>query len=173
MILEMTATALLTLAAPTRASSETAQYVAAKSIEGRHRLRSSYSLGLGLPAAMDELLRVANEANAPNWDGYGAEPVTAHTYLHARSFLDALPFGIPAPSIGVEPDGQVTLEWHHSRRRTLSVSVTPEGDLHYAALLGPAKAYGTEPFLGEVPQTILGLIHRVKPKPSQTTLLAA
>jgi len=41
------------------------------------------------------------------------------------------------------------------------VSVSPEGDLHYAALLGPNKAYGTELFFGEVPKAILDLIARV------------
>jgi hypothetical protein len=41
------------------------------------------------------------------------------------------------------------------------VSITPEGDLHYAALIGPNKAYGTEVFFGEVPAGILDLIRRV------------
>jgi hypothetical protein len=58
----------------------------------------------------------------------------------------------------------LTLEWHSSPRRTLSVSITPEGDLHYAALLGPRKkAYGTEPFFDEVPKAILDLIGQVAP----------
>lgn len=172
MILEMTASALFALALPTRASGETAQYIAARFGEGRRRLRSSYSLGLGMQTAADELVRVADECGIANWDGYGAAPVSPDAYFHAQCFLDALPLGIPAPSIGAEPDGHLTLEWHHSPRMTLSVSVSPDGDLHYAALLGPAKAYGTEPFLGEAPQIILDLIHRVKPEPA-TTILAA
>jgi hypothetical protein len=43
----------------------------------------------------------------------------------------------------------------------LSVSVSPDGELHYAALLGLSKAYGTEPFFGEAPRPILDLIFRV------------
>ncbi len=174
MILEMTTSALLALASvPTRASGETAQYIAAQFGEGRRRLRSSYFLGLGIQTAADELLRVADECGTANWDGYGAAPVKQDTYYQAQGFLDALPLGIPAPSIGAEPDGHLTLEWHHSPRRTLSVSISPECDLHYAALIGPSKMYGTEPFLGEVPQTILDLINRVKPEPAKTALLAA
>jgi hypothetical protein len=174
MILEMTASAVLSLCAvPTRSSSATAQYLATQFGAGRRRLRSSYYLGLGMASAAEELLRVSKECNEDNWDGYGAAPITEQTYLQACAFLDALPLGTPAPSIGAEPDGHLTLEWHQSARRTLSVSVSPEGDLHYAALLGPSRAYGTEPFLGEVPQTILDLIHRVAPESGRTGAVIA
>ena len=108
-----------------------------------------------------ELSLVAEECDAPNWDGYGAAPVAKQTYAHARSFLDALPIGTPVPTVGAEPDGHLTFEWYESPRRLLSVSVSPEGELHYAALIGPAKAYGTEPFAREAPQAILDLIRRV------------
>jgi hypothetical protein len=72
-----------------------------------------------------------------------------------------MPLGFPNPSVGAEPDGHLTFEWHRSSRRTLSISVSPEGKLHYAALLDSSKAYGTESFLGTVPKIILDLIHRV------------
>ena len=110
---------------------------------------------------IDELSRVAEECRSANWDGYGAAAVAEDTFKQARSFLDALPVGTPAPSVGAEPDGQLTLEWYRSPRRLLSISVSSGGDLHYAALIGPAKAYGTEPFLGEAPQPIVHLIRRI------------
>jgi hypothetical protein len=110
---------------------------------------------------IDELSSVARHCGAANWDGYGAAPVAEQTYEQARSFLDALPSGTPVPSVGVEADGHLTLEWYRSPRRLLSVSITPEGDLHYAALIGPARAYGTERFLGETPPPILDLIRRI------------
>ena len=109
----------------------------------------------------DELSRVAHECGIANWDGYRAAPVAQETYIHARSFLGALPLALPAPSVGAEPDGHITLEWYSSPRHLLSISVSPEGDLHYAALIGPARAYGTEPFCGEVPHSVLDLIRRV------------
>lgn len=174
MILEMTASALLSLCAvPTRASGETAQYLATQFGERRHRLRSSYYLGLGMTWAVEELSRVSQDCSGNNWDGYGAAPISEQAYLQACAFLDALPLGTPTPSVGAEPDGHLTLEWHQSSRRTLSVSISPEGDLHYAALLGPSRAYGTEPFLGEIPQTILDLIHRVAPGSGRTGALIA
>ena len=62
--------------------------------------------------------------------------------------------GCAAPTVGAEPDGQISFEWHRSARRTLSVSIDPEGRLHYSALLGASKVHGEEPFFGEMPERI-------------------
>jgi hypothetical protein len=112
-------------------------------------------------AASKELKMLVGECSVPNWDGCGAAPIAEPTVSTVSSFLAALPLGTPEPSIGAEPDGDVTLEWYSSTERTLSVSVTAGGELHYAALLGSSKAYGTEQFSGDVPQVILNLIRRV------------
>lgn len=109
----------------------------------------------------DELFETFEECREPNWDGYGAQPVSDETYRLAYEFLTALPLDTPAPSVGAEPDGHLTVEWYRSPERTLSVSISADGDLHFAALLGLTKAYGTEPFVGEVPKIISDLTHRV------------
>jgi hypothetical protein len=101
------------------------------------------------------------ECRIENWDGYGAQPVIKETFLIAEQLLKSFPLGTRSPSIGAEPDGQLTLEWYQSPRRTLSLSVSPEGTLHYAALLGSSRAYGSEPFAGKVPESIMTLIKRV------------
>jgi hypothetical protein len=148
-------------AAPTCGASAEARFIATESEENRRRLREAQSLGLGADRALEELFAVARECRSSNWDGYGAPPIGPEALTHACRFLSALPLGIPGPSVGAEPDGHVTLEWHRGPRRTLSLSISPQGDLHYAALLGPSKAYGTEPFLGETPSRILQLIRQV------------
>jgi hypothetical protein len=146
----------------TSGSSKTALYAVEQVEEGRRRLQTSYSLGLAGKGVFDELCEVADDCRLSNWDGYGAAPVTQETYRLAYLFLEALPLGIPAPTVGAEPDGHVTFEWHRSPRRTLSVSISPDGELHFAALLpGPSKDYGTRPFIGDVPARILGLIREV------------
>jgi hypothetical protein len=163
MILEMTATALITFGAPaTQGASDAARFVAAQAQQGRLRLQSSYTFGLESRSIFDELCAAAEAAREPGWDGYGAEPVSRETYLQAYRFAESLPLGTQPPTVTTEPDGHIAFEWYVSPHRTLSVSVSPEGDLHYSALLGPNKAYGTEVFLGELPRTILGLICRVR-----------
>ena len=163
MIIEMAASTILSLGTvTTQGASDTAQFVAEEAERGRRQLQDSFSFGLGGKGVFDELYSVAERCLVGDWDGYGAAPLSANVYAQACQFLRALPLGIAAPSIGAEPDGHLTLEWYRSPRRLLSVSISPEGDLHYAALLGPNKAYGTEAFFGDVPRQILDLIHRVQ-----------
>ncbi|MEW6363672.1 MAG: hypothetical protein AB1714_03425 [Acidobacteriota bacterium] len=124
------------------------------------------SLALDSRGAMGfhELFRVYEECQNAGWDGHGAAPVSEATYEQAREFLEALPLGAPGPSFGAEADGHITMEWYGGPRRTLSVSITPDGEIHYAALLGASKSFGSEPFLGESPAIVLDLIRRVTTK---------
>ena len=124
------------------------------------RIQDSYALGFGGKGVIDELNAVCAECSHPNWDGYGGLPVSPQTYVNTRNYLKSLPLGSPAPSVGAEPDGHLTLEWYNGRRRTLSVSISPDGNLHYAAILGPSTSYGTEP-LGTHAKVIEDLIHQV------------
>src|SRR5688572_21256607 len=92
---------------------------------------------------LDELRHLCEQFQAPGWDGRQALPLARATIQHAVEFVEALPARMSAPSVGAEPDGQLTLEWYRTPRHVLSVSVTAEGDLHYAALLGRNRHYGT------------------------------
>lgn len=109
----------------------------------------------------EELATVWEECRRENWDGFGAIAVNQDALRNAYCFLESLPIGFPAPSIGAEPDGHLTLDWHRSARRTLSVSVSPDDELHFAGLFGPSRVFGTEAFFGEAPESILELIRRI------------
>ena len=84
--------------------------------------------------------------------------------MRAAHFMRKLPHGIHRPALGAEPDGHVTFEWHVTPERTLSVSVIPEGELHYSALISLCRRAGTEPFLGQCPDVIIELVQRVLQK---------
>lgn len=62
------------------------------------------------------------ECRLPNWDGYGAEPITPDTLELARQFCDALPEDVLEPEVCAEPDGGISLEWG-GRDNNLSVSL--------------------------------------------------
>ena len=147
--------------AQTFGSSSAAEYVVKRVAEGWAQLRNSNSLGAGVEAAAEALRGVAEECSSTDWDGYGAAAIEQETIRQAERFLNALPLGMIAPSVGAESDGHITFEWYQSPRRIVSVSISPEGDLHYAALLGYSKTYGTEPFFGEIPSDVLKLARRV------------
>jgi hypothetical protein len=161
-IIEMAASALISIGtARTGGFGEAARYVEQQAIEGRRRFQESHYLGIG--TVFDELCRTFDDCRTPNWDGYGAEPVLDETYRWAYRFLEALPLGTRPPSVGVEPDGHLTFEWYRTPSRLLSVSVSPDGMIYYAALLGSSKRSGTEPFSGDVPAEILQIIHKLFP----------
>lgn len=116
-----------------------------------------------LEAKLQELAALSEECRLPNWDGQGAAPVSRETVGNASRFLHALPPEYPPPSLGVEPDGHLTLEWYRDPRWILSLSVSPESDLYYAALFDTSDVRGREVLYGDVPDIILGLIRRVFP----------
>jgi hypothetical protein len=158
----MTATAALGVASlATPGYGQTADYVRVQSLETFRHFHTPVSRSQPRAAAMEALVGVYEQCRRPDWDGHGAASVEQTTYVQAYRLLESLPDMHTMPTIGAEPDGQITLEWHHSAYRTLSVSVSPEGDLHYAALLGASRAYGTEPFLGQVPEALLRLVYNV------------
>jgi len=140
--------------------SKPAGFIAEQDTICSRHMRESSAFGIE-SLLREEFSDVWEECRKANWDGYNALPVTQDTLRNAYIFLESLPLGFPRPSIGAEPDGHLTIEWHQSRRRTLSVSISPDGELHYAALLGAGRTCGTEPFFGEIPQNILDLVRKV------------
>ena len=132
----------------------------AKAVEKVGRYIHKSSAGAE-PLIRSELAELVEECSEADWDGYNAAPVNSDSILAARKFLLSLPVRSKLPSVGILPNGNVTLEWHHSRRRNLTISFSPEGEIHYAALLGAGRQSGTEPFYGEAPSTILNLLERI------------
>ncbi len=143
----------------TRGFSEAAQIVDEASRRNRERLAETVTFSR--QPTFDELWDVWNNCREGDWDIHGADPVMRDTLRNAYEFIEALPPGCPLPSIGSEPDGHITLEWYRSPSWLLSVSVSPEGVLYYAALLGDEDPRGSCRFDGEIPETILYWIRRV------------
>lgn len=81
-----------------------------------------------------ELLEGYERYATHNWDGDGAEPVTASTLAYARQIMEQLPdnFGLPEASPGL--DGSIVLEWvpeGRSRLHKLFLDIGP--GLHWRA----------------------------------------
>lgn len=156
----MAAIAMPTPALMSTGESPSAKFVAEQYQRGWQSLEETHTFGR-LSESVYRLREVFYECNKEGWDGYDSAAVSPMAIEAAWDFLKALPLGAPAPSVSAEPDGHVTLEWYQSPVRTISVSVSPEGSLHYAALFGASKQYGTEPFYGRVPESIIEPIYRV------------
>ena len=111
--------------------------------------------------ALFQLETAKIEAALPNWDGYGAKPIDDAAYAYAQSFIRSLPTTTPTPDVGVDPDGEVSIDWTFGPRRILSVSVGPSGRLVYAALVGANRVRGTEWFRDAAPDPILDVLSRL------------
>lgn len=139
-----------------------AQYVDCFAKSGLRRFQDAYSRDDGRRGVQSELANQLEECSVPGWDGYGAEAININAYRYAYLFVESLPSGFPMPSVGAEADGHLTLEWYRNPSWVISVSISSQGDLHYAALLGMSiRRNGTELFLGEVPAELIQLIRRV------------
>ena len=108
--------------------------------------------------AIDE---TADECRVDNWDSYGAQAVRSGALSQARRFARVLPPEFPPPDVGVDPDGEVSFEWDLAPRQVLSVSISQEGRLSFAALFGEERIHGTEYLRATVPPFILMSLKRL------------
>ena len=144
----------------------------------RLRAHRSAAVSVGREIALEELRDAASDRQEANWDGYGAPPVLIDSYIIARKVIMALPSFVPNPAVDVDTDGEVSLEWHEAPRKTFSVSISKDGEMHYAGLFGYNKVYGTEYFADVIPKPILDVIlsrfviDRKKFSPENKTLKA-
>lgn len=142
-----------------RGNSPTAAYI--DQINQDNQRHFAQTAAFSKQPAIDELLTTWAECRTPNWDGYDAYPVKAEALNYAYAFIQALPLGFPLPSVSAEPDGHLALDWFRNPHWTISVSISPEGVLYYAALLGNRDPRGSESFLGEISEWLLNLIKEV------------
>jgi hypothetical protein len=64
-----------------------------------------------------------------NWDGYGAQAITAETIAAARRFIRAMPVAYGPPDVAPGNDATIGLEWYFSNRpiRKLFIDIGPGG----------------------------------------------
>jgi len=109
----------------------------------------------------DQLIDIYMECSNPGWDGDSSKPVEKETLSMAKQLIESLPLAYRTPTIDGEPDGHVSLEWYVHPRRLLTVSINPNGTLHWAALIGSEDPRGSCPFYGELPKTLMYWIGRI------------
>ena len=76
-------------------------------------------------------------------------------------FVQNLPIGFPQPAVSGEPDGHMNFEWYRSPRRVLSVSMGPNNQIYWAALIGTESPRGSARYIERIPEIILDQIARV------------
>lgn len=96
----------------------------------------------------------------PNWDSYGAEPISSHAIAIAYQLLFTIYSQISGPLRShIQPfaaplsDGGIQLEWK-GNRATLDIQIAPEGTFGYLLIEGeePNQAYQED---DDVPGSII------------------
>ena len=86
------------------------------------------------------------------------------TFALAQRFLFALPGHLPAPSLALDEDGEVSFDWREGSR-LLTVRLRQDGRLSYACWLSPIdRQHGTKQFADAIPKTIVDCIRLVAGK---------
>ncbi|MGE5525924.1 MAG: hypothetical protein ACM3SS_19585 [Rhodospirillaceae bacterium] len=112
--------------------------------------------------AFADLAHLLANTSKANWDQYDAAPLTLDAYYLALRFLIALPATLPAPEVGLDPDGEVSFEWANGPEKIFTVSANAKGRLSYAGLFGEGiTTHGTEVFDDTIPQTVIQCVERV------------
>src|SRR5438552_3298697 len=104
-----------------RAQGPTAQTVRSLFDEMQSRFLATQSFGGPIRKKIAELMDTFLDCYSPDWDGYNALAVSPQSYQNARRFLETLNGMFPQPSIGVEPDGEISLEWYRGTRMRFSL----------------------------------------------------
>ena len=123
--------------------------------EVRNEVRPSASR----EAVLLELREAYLDAQEHNWDGENSSPAEPGSLFHANRLVQALSVSHLPDSIGVDPDGEMYLDWG-SGYAAFSVGIFPDGNLSYAGLFGTNTMRGQETFLDDVPPQVMYGIRR-------------
>jgi hypothetical protein len=146
--LAMAMTTFASCVAASSARSETAHRVDLARLGIQCHLQESRSVGI-------------QEAGTADWNGYGAEPLRKASLQNAEFLLRSFGLGAAHPSLGASNAGWVTMQWARSATWTLSLMITDDGLIHWAALLGSSRSSGTMPLNAAAVQELLKTINRV------------
>ena len=108
-----------------------------------------------LAALLDELHQLWQRCQQPIWDGEGADAITAETHAVAKRMLESLPDRVRLPCVSAEPNGHLNFEWHVAPQRMLTASITANGTVYWAALVGSEAPRGSCQFVDQFPRTLL------------------
>jgi hypothetical protein len=114
------------------------------------------SIGYPLEETEEAVIRLFAESSQPDWDGYGASPVTSGALAEALKLIELLPrSSVPMPEVSAHPNGEIGLEWRTGRRMVFIVSVGGKQKINYAGLFGDEKINGSAYFGDSLPSRVI------------------
>lgn len=134
------------------------------SIKNFRRHHGETASGQQLSQVRSSLLDVFLDCREPNWDGYGAKPISEKAYFEAVKLLELLPSYLLLPDVVPEPTGDIALEWYKENQFVFVLSVSGNNIITYAGIFGTGnEIHGTENFTESIPRIIIENIQRLFP----------
>ena len=101
---------------------------------------------------LEDLDSIAEHASKPGWDGEGGDSVAPATIQIARCMSSYLAdLFQDRPDVSASPDGSVDFDWTFENDSMLTVGITSEHDIVFAATFGDSGTRGREPWKGSLP----------------------
>lgn len=141
-----------------RAASSTGYEIRQIITNSADHFRGSWTYGEFWRTTMIDLANLHRDCSETNWDGYGAPPLNPEVFRIAAQFIASIPFDIPVPEMSASAQGDISFEWVQNPNRIVSVAVSENGEVHYAALNGYRRTFGSFPFDGTFDSQIHDLI---------------
>lgn len=88
----------------------------ARIIKKNNTMRAISSSGTYSAVAPSDAFSEYETYNCPDWDGYGAQPISQQTVRAARSFSYLLPISGQRPDVAPGADGTIGFEWRFGAR---------------------------------------------------------
>jgi hypothetical protein len=140
---------------------ETAGRLAALFDEISAARRQSVFFSGNAQTALADLDALSLEAASDNWDGDESKKLSPISRELARKLILTMPRQWSPPEVGVEADGEVSLDWKAGNSKLLSVTVRENGKLVYAWLFGTERGYGVAEFGESVPAVLAGIVSQI------------
>ena len=80
-----------------------------------------------MAVALEELPRKYAKGN---WNGYGEQPLNDNSYRCAKEFAAQLPAAFRKADVGIDADGEVTIEWYRSKDCQSSLTFAASGNVY-------------------------------------------
>jgi len=110
--------------------------------------------------AMLQLLDACAEHSAARRREQSLGMIYRYSVQLAFYFISALPQHVRDPECGVDPDGDINLEWFGARGHMLTLSISATGRITYAYVHGDQHERGALPMQDRIPSRLLDLIQR-------------
>jgi len=112
------------------------------------------------PVARPELVKAMWHTFLANskagWDGYGAAAASAGSHRTACKFIERLPQDVVDPEVGMDPDGEISLEWFGANHdHVLSISFGADERLSFAFRNGMERRKGITVLREQLPAELL------------------